>query len=1287
LITYNAVGPSTMLRALSLSVLALLVAPAAFPALHVWLGTANNRVSDPANWSGGSPVNDPEAVLEFPFDAERLSVFNDVPGLRFKSMGFPYQGYTLTGESLVTRDGNISANYDPRIECDLSIEGTLTIIGGASPAGVDVSGAISGSGGIYVAYGTVTFSGSRSNTYAGETVMSQGNLHLRKINAIAIPANLRAVPGSTQNRLYIDRSEQIADSAAVSMMDGEILITGDETLQTLRLTRYVFATTLPDAPLPTLTVTSLEISAQAEIRTNLRLIESVLELPASAYLTVSGKLLVPAGGIRLHGAGIASLVGDYTATTFVDGVQTYLINTASSVEMTGGSLVGKVASLKASGGRISTGLTSSGDIRLGPAVTVNAYPIGITGRPDIELNGTLDLADAALDLSPPPNFTGSQVVIISNASALPVTGTFKGLPDGTILLNRWRVTYRGGDGNDVAVTELQKPTVTIGITQDPATAFVAEPVTFTATVSGSAGVPTGSVAFLLGNGTSLGPAALVAGKASVQTTLSTAVSAIYARYSGDDVYKSSGEVGASVSATYRKPVITSIDPPEAVGGSTVPITIRGTNFPAASRLLGANFENVQVVSSSEIRASINLTLYPHGATLPINVATPDNQVTSISFTFTVRAVQEPSQPLQIDDTSVSVTVTPGAKTAWISSDTDLRNITNFLADDDGDGVVRWTWLGKVPDIAVGAVDLTNGTFAINARGNAYATVKPFPDHTFVRDGSGNASRFVLRLSRDYPSTNWTFLWARPGVGAWRMILSDGQDEDGIRNAVLFGSLGAMQALGDSPPHPAGVQPGDVMIAAPRARATVMMVFATRFGPEIEELTPGVLETLGRSWSFRENDGVARLTVMRSGGSSGTVSVHYRTINRSAVGSKDFVATNDIVTFAPGETLKKIDIPLLNDAFYRGSRVFDVALFDPIGATLGEGTEFVVGIDENDPPPVVDIVGPAERHVVEGNAPGKALIHLSLTGATLVTATIRWQTSGGATFENGYVVFEPGERQKTVAISIPGNNLLDSQRKILVDFIAENGASMKTRFVQLIVDDDDRPRVRMTGVVVGEKGGTARATLTIDPPPSAPVSVSYLTGDGTAKSGIDYLPRGGTVVFTAGQSQQTIDVTIVDDSALEGDETFAINFLDSDTLFLERRSVAVIIVDDELATRPGISVGGAAMAESNDFASVALEVRLATASTLTVTVRYATSDGTATAGSDYQPVDDVLTFAPGETSKTIAVPIFGDLVHEGDETFFVTLSAPLNATLDNAGASVTVLDDDPPVPPRHRPARH
>jgi hypothetical protein len=113
-------------------------------------------------------------------------------------------------------------------------------------------------------------------------------------------------------------------------------------------------------------------------------------------------------------------------------------------------------------------------------------------------------------------------------------------------------------------------------------------------------------------------------------------------------------------------------------------------------------------------------------------------------------------------------------------------------------------------------------------------------------------------------------------------------------------------------------------------------------------------------------------------------------------------------------------------------------------------------------------------------------------------------------------------------------------------------------------------------------------------------------------------------------------------------------------------------------KPAASVAGGSLAEGNSGTQpMNLTVTLAKASPLKVTLAYKTTDGTATAGSDYTATAGSLTFAPGETSKTVAVPIVGDNTVEPDETFTLTLSSPVNATLGTASATGTITNDDIP----------
>ena len=102
----------------------------------------------------------------------------------------------------------------------------------------------------------------------------------------------------------------------------------------------------------------------------------------------------------------------------------------------------------------------------------------------------------------------------------------------------------------------------------------------------------------------------------------------------------------------------------------------------------------------------------------------------------------------------------------------------------------------------------------------------------------------------------------------------------------------------------------------------------------------------------------------------------------------------------------------------------------------------------------------------------------------------------------------------------------------------------------------------------------------------------------------------------------------------------------------------------------------ARAEEGRDETIDFTVTLAPTSPAAVTVDYATADGSATAGEDYTAASGTLTFAPGETSKTVAVPVLDDAIDEGEETFTLTLSGPSGAELADAEAVGTITNSDP-----------
>ena len=191
-------------------------------------------------------------------------------------------------------------------------------------------------------------------------------------------------------------------------------------------------------------------------------------------------------------------------------------------------------------------------------------------------------------------------------------------------------------------------------------------------------------------------------------------------------------------------------------------------------------------------------------------------------------------------------------------------------------------------------------------------------------------------------------------------------------------------------------------------------------------------------------------------------------------------------------------------------------------------------------------------------------------------------------------------------------------------------------------------------------------------------VNFNTADNTAAAGSDYVSNSGTLVFNPGETTKTITVLVNGDTVNEADETFFVNLSSPfNATIADGQGVGTIANDDAL---PSISINDVSTAEGNtETTNAVFTVTLSSPSGRSVTVNFSTADGTATAGTDYVASSGTLTFNPGETTKTITVLVNGDTVNEADETFFVNLSNPFNATIADGQGQNTILNDDIPLP--------
>ena len=241
--------------------------------------------------------------------------------------------------------------------------------------------------------------------------------------------------------------------------------------------------------------------------------------------------------------------------------------------------------------------------------------------------------------------------------------------------------------------------------------------------------------------------------------------------------------------------------------------------------------------------------------------------------------------------------------------------------------------------------------------------------------------------------------------------------------------------------------------------------------------------------------------------------------------------------------------------------------------------------------------------------------------------------------------------------------------------APHGDSIGAAYVILGRDSKAFISTSDASIVEGDFGTSALAfDITLDATSSLPVTVNFATLDGTAAAGSDYLaPLPGTLIFAPGETVKTVVVEIIGDSAIETHENFTLLLSGAINATIAKQIGVGAILNDDTALR----IGDAAQPEGNSgVGDLTFTVSLDQPSALPVTVSVGSEDGTAIAGSDYVALSsDTLTFAPGETSHTIAVHINGDTANEPDEIFTVLLSNPANAVLADATAIGTIQNDD------------
>jgi Calx-beta domain/Bacterial Ig-like domain (group 3)/IPT/TIG domain len=1202
------------LRSYPLLVLCLFASLTALGATHVWTGASDDHFSNASNWLGGSPAGDAAASISFPATS-RTTATNDLTGLTVQSIAFSTSGFTISGNA-ITLAGNGTVIDTSRgtntIACNLVLAGDVAVsVAGDiyDLNGLVLSGVISGSGGITLrGGGHLVYTGSQPNSYSGLTRVHYGELQLKKAaNVTAIAGDLEiANDGFNYEYGYLSifNDEQIANSSHVTVgYAAKLGCNATETFGPVTLTRTSqLQTSAQWSGNITLTGTvilagDIEITgiAQDDVRTyGTFLLQGTRTINATANYGLwssSGLGQTTAGsGIILNAAaysdGTFSDVlelqqATYDGPTILNGGSVRIDAPKSAVDLRNGRYSGHCKSLTATGGVLYLhgyfgGVTSDGDVKLSPSVTLG-YDLGTA----LKMNGALDLGGATLRIDGLSGFSyGAVYKVVDNTSTKPVIGTLANLPEGALLDNRFRVSYAGGDGNDVTITDvgLVPPNVSLAVsTQYPQ---IGIPADFTATVSASQQTPTGTVTFSAGT-TVLGTAPVNNGvaKLTAGASLPRGHYLVRAAYSGDSRVAPATSSAVDVYVVALKPTLTSIDPPAIPAGVKSTLTLHGTNFIDGSFVYVSSFGRAATfVSPTELRLDHTPPISDTNYQLEVWVSQPDPFGAQESARLKLNVIGGPTPPpppspftFGSNLTTTLTGVTPGAMTLWFAvarSGSFLYNIDNIVNDTDHDGTVALPFPFKVnllPQFGVWLVaDLNAHTIVSDNPSRTALDASPFPSKAFLRDSDGNYTHVQFPASGSAPSM---FGWARPGVGAWMTLMADGAavDEDsGPNGRVTFETPSMLRTIGTTATPPTdGIRPGDMFLAIDG--------FGQAWWGDAVDLHlsesdgPGKLGFVIASTNAAENSGSAKILVERTEGTDGTVTVHYATADDTAIAGKHYSAQAGQLTFGPGEIFRTITIPLLDDQSYGGGGQFNVNLSDPAGASIGLATH-TIKVADDEHPPLLSLQLPSAS-VPEGDA-GRVDVPITvkLTGATSVPATVSWVFSEAQTgaSRTGELQFAPGETQKTFTVSYTANTLPEPNRTITLHLFNPKNATASNDATNLTIVDDDFAGVSVADVSVNESAGKVVVPLQLSRSSQKTVTVTYETRNGTALAGADYVVTTGTI--TVGQSS-SITIPIVNDAFHESLEAFEIVLTSVNGGKLERATAAVIVIDDDTGAPP------------------------------------------------------------------------------------------------------------------------
>jgi len=277
-----------------------------------------------------------------------------------------------------------------------------------------------------------------------------------------------------------------------------------------------------------------------------------------------------------------------------------------------------------------------------------------------------------------------------------------------------------------------------------------------------------------------------------------------------------------------------------------------------------------------------------------------------------------------------------------------------------------------------------------------------------------------------------------------------------------------------------------------------------------------------------------------------------------------------------------------------------------------------------------------------------------------------------------LVFAPGETGRVVSVALLSDLVFETNESFRVVITNANNAIRGVPFDIDVTIVEASPRIEFTGFGSNVWEGSTtcvllRRTGYIWP---EPWSVDYQIVPETARPDEDFSgPLRGTIDFTIGNDFRCIEIPTIQDGAIETNETFRLRLLSAVGAVVDTNAtLSATILDEDYPVQLVTEV-----LTREAQGAVTLDVKRGDTGTNTVTVDYVLRNGTATSGEDFAAASGTLSFARGETVKTVMVSIMDDCRIEADEALFLALTNPTGGAVlgTNSATRVVIQDDERP----------